>query len=674
MGHTGEVDKDADWYAEAAVAFLRGAAAAGPVEGARPLTQVRPLLALPFVGTGAGGFAAHKGRAMQALVDHIGKLLRDEVDADVVLVLRNDEAFAAAQHARSRTPHDPWSDLPAAAVRVAVELADRARDARLVLFFGAGASVGAGLPSWSGLLAELAEVAGVPAAEREPLRALSSLDAAAILERRLAARATTLGRAVARIMRRDRGSLVHQLLASLPVDEAATTNYDSLFEQAWAGAGKEHVVLPSDAAQTADRWLLKLHGTVERPERIVLSRADYLRFESSDQALAGVVQAMLLTRHMLFVGYSLSDDNFHRLVHQVRAAVAGLPGHREPFGTVLVPSQSALVEELWSGSMRFVSTGALDGSGPRRLAILLDRINADAASPAGHLLDNTYREMLSEDERALRDTLLRVNSAAKAAGVSPSIRRVVERTLRVFGTSSEAAPPTVDAQVEAVVLAARAFGPPDGWPTPDGYGSLALCVLDAIWSIGVRYAGVTNVVARYRELVAARGGDADTHGPAELLAVATHYESFAALAAALGNRQRTSTRSGILKAEAVTLGCQVLADLEIWDTTTLLELDDFGLSTLRKRFIAVPGQGSGLSFDYLLMLAGRPGVKGDRMVRRFVGRALGVDRDVRADEASALVTAAAAVLDVDAHRLDFVIWGAMSDGRAAPDGGDEWTC
>ena len=53
----------------------------------------------------------------------------------------------------------------------------------------------------------------------------------------------------------------------------------------------------------------------------MLSRDDYLRFEAEGVALAGIVQAMLLTRHMLFVGYSLSDDNFHRLVHQVRAAI-----------------------------------------------------------------------------------------------------------------------------------------------------------------------------------------------------------------------------------------------------------------------------------------------------------------------------------------------------------------
>jgi hypothetical protein len=55
----------------------------------------------------------------------------------------------------------------------------------------------------------------------------------------------------------------------------------------------------------ATRWLLKLHGTVERPESIVLSREDYLHWEEQGSAFGAVVQALLLTRHLLFVGYGL---------------------------------------------------------------------------------------------------------------------------------------------------------------------------------------------------------------------------------------------------------------------------------------------------------------------------------------------------------------------------------
>ena len=42
--------------------------------------------------------------------------------------------------------------------------------------------------------------------------------------------------------------------------------------------------------------------------------------------------------------------------------------------------------------------------------------------------------------------------------------------------------------IENVVKAIQGIGPESTWKTPDGYpNSLALCVLDAIWSMGVNY-------------------------------------------------------------------------------------------------------------------------------------------------------------------------------------------
>jgi hypothetical protein len=43
---------------------------------------------------------------------------------------------------------------------------------------------------------------------------------------------------------------------------------------------------------------------------------------------------------------------------------------------------------------------------------------------------------------------------------------------------------------------------------------------------------------------------------------------------------------------------------------------------LKQAWLAVPGQRSGISWRYLLMLAGIPEVKPDRMIRRFVADAL----------------------------------------------------
>src|SRR5262249_34866964 len=144
----------------------------------------------------------------------------------------------------------------------------------------------------------------------------------------LLAKGCTLVQAVADRLGATHYSVVHALLATLPTTEAVTTNYDTLFEMASAAVGRPVDVLPYQAASGSRPWLLKLHGCVSKPADIVLTREDYLRYDSSRAALAGLVQGLLITRHMLFVGFSLVDDNFHRIADAVRLAVK-----RERFGT-----------------------------------------------------------------------------------------------------------------------------------------------------------------------------------------------------------------------------------------------------------------------------------------------------------------------------------------------------
>ena len=57
-----------------------------------------------------------------------------------------------------------------------------------------------------------------------------------------------------------------------------------------------------------DRWCLKLHGSVSWPDSIVLTRADYASYSKEQAASQGVLQGLLLTQHVLFVGFSMRDE------------------------------------------------------------------------------------------------------------------------------------------------------------------------------------------------------------------------------------------------------------------------------------------------------------------------------------------------------------------------------
>jgi hypothetical protein len=61
------------------------------------------------------------------------------------------------------------------------------------------------------------------------------------------------------------------------------------------------------------------------------------------------------------------------------------------------------------------------------------------------------------------------------------------------------------------------------------------------------------------------------------------------------------------------------------------------------------------------MLLGHPGVEADRWIIRFASAAVG--RDVRPDEAAALVEAAAKQLDCSPTKLDHAIWDHVRHPR-----------
>jgi hypothetical protein len=78
---------------------------------------------------------------------------------------------------------------------------------------------------------------------------------------------------------------------------------------------------------------------------------------------------------------------------------------------------------------------------------------------------------------------------------------------------------------------------------------------------------------------------------------------------------------------------------------------------VKSAWLALPGQRSGLTWRYFLMNSGMPGIKADRMITRWVGRAVG--RAVAPPEAEAILLAAAEQLDIDARHLDHAVWDAQ---------------
>jgi hypothetical protein len=358
-----------------------------------------PLLAVPLFGAGGGGGGPVRGEIFRVLYDECIAAAR-EYQVDVAIVLKNPRDYDLAQNIRRSLP-GAWSELSPQLRADARRLGAEAAQRRLVPFMGAGISLTAGAPRWSELIEQLAANVGLDAETSKDLAENHDiLDQAAYLhreyERKFREVPNTFAASIIKAVDVPRYGLAPALLSSLEAEQAITLNYDQLFERAADDAGLPRRVIPSDRSHP-ERWLLKLHGTVTDPASIILTREDYLGFNTDRAALSSLVKATLMTRRLLFAGFGVSDPHFHEIVHDVRRA---LPDHGRPFGTVLTLADSATTRRLWHGELDFVVLPT-----PRVHDIFLDALMAHAASTHSYLLAAGYAATLPSPDAALREAL-----------------------------------------------------------------------------------------------------------------------------------------------------------------------------------------------------------------------------------------------------------------------------
>ena len=119
----------------------------------------------------------------------------------------------------------------------------------------------------------------------------------------------------------------HQQLAQIPfIEHIITTNYDSLFEQAY-GTDKLHVVTSGRQLPYQDygkTTLYKVHGSLENPDSLLITEDDYHTFYAkSDKALWAYIESLMVSRTLLFVGYGLEDSNVLGLFMKLLDALGG---------------------------------------------------------------------------------------------------------------------------------------------------------------------------------------------------------------------------------------------------------------------------------------------------------------------------------------------------------------
>jgi|GEM_PF-7015725 len=219
------------------------------------------------------------------------------------------------------------------------DLEDQIRSGNCVLFIGSGLSLGAGLPTWGGLMGELLD-------EIEKQRGQEAIEnkdeiLQLIEQKQFLIVAEELRRQLGKdsfedfLRRRFRSEDLqlqpaHKLLPDLKdrgISAILTTNFDTLIENAFSPQPpvytQEDASELSYALQNREFYILKLHGSIHRISTIVLGQSDYQNLMYANRAYKEYLPAFLNNKTVLFVGYSLSDPDLIAVLDELRSAFQG---------------------------------------------------------------------------------------------------------------------------------------------------------------------------------------------------------------------------------------------------------------------------------------------------------------------------------------------------------------
>lgn len=193
----------------------------------------------------------------------------------------------------------------------------RAQEA--AVFIGAGLSKGAGFVDWKALLSEFARDLKLDLEIETDLTLVAQYH----LNRERNVRSRLHGKLVEAFGGKVAPSPAHNLLAQLPVHLFWTSNYDHLVEDSLDAAHRKYRVFKSSSsltytAKAADDRVFKLHGDLDDPSTIVITRDDYARYVKQYRHFRDRLRLDLAEKTFLFLGFSFTDPHLDFILNELR--------------------------------------------------------------------------------------------------------------------------------------------------------------------------------------------------------------------------------------------------------------------------------------------------------------------------------------------------------------------
>lgn len=230
--------------------------------------------------------------------------------------------------------YDPWPDS------LVEELADR----RAIIVMGAGASAGAfdqsnnSPPTWPKLLSSLGEHIK-ESTDQQFVESLVQekrfLDAAQIIVDKIDM--ADFSRVIKEMLKKPKfePSEFHKNIYEIDPKIVVTTNYDEIYENYCKKVSDEnshnvckyyetHIL---NDIRSPTRCIVKAHGCVSDPARIILSRSSYFNAQRNSSDFFSVLNSVFLTNTVLFVGCGLEDPDINLILENTNIAAPSQHTH-----------------------------------------------------------------------------------------------------------------------------------------------------------------------------------------------------------------------------------------------------------------------------------------------------------------------------------------------------------
>jgi HEPN domain-containing protein len=195
---------------------------------------------------------------------------------------------------------------------------------------------------------------------------------------------------------------VHNAFASIGFDTVITTNFDFLLERAYDKSGKGCLPVVDEAQlSTPNRYsgprLIKFHGDINHPGRMVITENDYDGFLQAYPLLITSVTAMLVEKTGILIGYSLDDPDTRQILALIKRRLGQLS---RPLWTIQVGAPAHVISRYERRGVKVINLPSRRG---KNVGETLEEFFRELAQ---YWQDNLPDRSVSTDDRVTADFLV----------------------------------------------------------------------------------------------------------------------------------------------------------------------------------------------------------------------------------------------------------------------------